>query len=108
MFNKTKEFTIMKKVAILLSVFLINFSFLYSQSTEWNSKALQRLMHQWDVKLEKMELHLQKSMRRAGVDMWIIMSREFNVDPILQMFGDYGISGWYGHRNAYILSLIHI
>ena len=30
------------------------------------------------------------------------MSREFNVDPILQMFGDYGISGWYGHRNAYI------
>ncbi len=69
---------------------------------QWNTRALQRLMHEWDVKLEKMELHLQNSMRRAGVDMWIIMSREFNVDPILQMFGDYGISGWYGHRNAYI------
>ena len=69
---------------------------------QWNTRALQRLMHEWDVKLEKMELHLQNSMRRSGVDMWIIMSREFNVDPILQMFGDYGISGWYGHRNAYI------
>lgn len=69
---------------------------------DWNTRALQRLMHEWDVKLEKMELHLQPAMRRAGVDMWIIMSREFNVDPMLQMFGDYGISGWYGHRNAYI------
>jgi hypothetical protein len=49
-----------------------------------------------------MELHLQPAMRRAGVDMWIIMSREFNVDPMLQMFGDFGVSGWYGHRNAYI------
>jgi ketosteroid isomerase-like protein len=64
--------------------------------------ALRRLMIEWEVKLEKMLLHLQPAMQRAGVDMWIIMSREFNVDPMLQMFGDYGISGWYGHRNAYI------
>jgi ketosteroid isomerase-like protein len=68
----------------------------------WNTEALRRLMHEWEVKLEKMELHLQPAMQRAGVDMWIIMSREFNLDPMLQMFGDYGISGWYGHRNAYI------
>ena len=71
-------------------------------ATQWNTPALRRLMHEWDVKLEKMELHLQPAMRRAGVDMWIIMSREFNLDPMLQMFGDYGISGWYGHRNAYV------
>ncbi|MCH7823509.1 MAG: M24 family metallopeptidase [Acidobacteria bacterium] len=69
---------------------------------QWNTRALQRLMREWEVKLEKMEVHLQPAMHRAGVDMWIIMSREFNVDPMLQMFGDYGISGWYGHRNAYI------
>ncbi|WP_415059478.1 M24 family metallopeptidase [Congregibacter sp.] len=69
---------------------------------DWNTQALQRLMHEWEVKHEKMMLHLQPSMRRAGVDMWVIMSREFNVDPMLQMFGDFGISGWYGHRNAYI------
>ena len=69
---------------------------------DWNTPALKRLMHEYDVKHEKMILHLQPAMRRAGVDMWIIMSREFNVDPMLQMFGDYGISGWYGHRNAYV------
>jgi len=68
----------------------------------WNTEALRRLMHEWRVKLEKMQRYLQPAMRRAGVDMWVIMSREFNVDPMLQMFGDYGISGWYGHRNAYI------
>ena len=85
-------------------IFFLFFSSTLGQNidTQWNSKALQRLMHEWDVKLEKMELHLQASMRRTGIDMWIIMSREFNVDPMLQMFGDYGISGWYGHRNAYI------
>ncbi len=68
----------------------------------YNTEALRRLMHEWEVKLEKMETHLQAAMQRAGVDMWIIMSREFNLDPMLQMFGDYGISGWYGHRNAYV------
>lgn len=73
-----------------------------SADDHWNTPALARLMHEWDVKHEKMMLHLQPAMRRAGVDMWIIMSREFNVDPMLQMFGDFGISGWYGHRNAYI------
>ena len=89
-----------RKILVLIIPCLM--TFIQSQSTQWNGKALQRLMHQWDVKLEKMELHLQASMRRTGIDMWIIMSREFNLDPMLQMFGDYGISGWYGHRNAYI------
>ncbi len=73
-----------------------------SADEHWNTEALRRLMHEYDVKHEKMMLHLQPAMRRAGVDMWIIMSREFNVDPMLQMFGDFGISGWYGHRNAYV------
>ena len=86
----------------LLIIFYCATIFGQKLDDQWNTRALQRLMHEWDVKLEKMELHLQNSMRRSGVDMWIIMSREFNVDPILQMFGDYGISGWYGHRNAYI------
>ena len=73
-----------------------------ASADEWGTQALQRMMREWDVKLEKMELHLRPAMRRNGVDMWIVMSREFNVDPMLQMFGDFGISGWYGHRNAYI------
>ena len=41
-------------------------------------------------------------MRRHGIGMWILMSREFHPDPVLDLFGGHGISGWYGHRNAYI------
>ena len=41
-------------------------------------------------------------MRRHGIDMWILMSRENHPDPILDLFGGFGVSGWYGHRNAYI------
>ena len=58
-----------RKILVLIISCLM--TFIQSQSTQWNSKALQRLMHQWDVKLEKMELHLQASMRRAGMDNYV-------------------------------------
>ena len=64
--------------------------------------ALDRARHEAAVKAEKMRLHLQPAMRRNGIDMWIIMSREFHPDPMLDLFGGYGLSGWYGHRNAYV------
>ena len=64
--------------------------------------ALERILHEAAVKAEKMRLHLRPAMRRNGIDMWIIMSREFHPDPMLDLFGGYGISGWYGHRNAYV------
>ena len=64
--------------------------------------ALERTLREWEVKKEKMELHLRPAMRRHGIDMWILMSREFYPDPVLDLFGGHGISGWYGHRNAYI------
>lgn len=64
--------------------------------------ALQRAMHEMAVKRDKMEQYLQPAMRNNGIDLWIIMSREFNVDPLLDLFGGYGLTGWYGHRNAYI------
>ena len=91
----------MKKF-IVMSLLYLSTSICQTPDSQWNTQALQRLMHEWDVKLEKMEIHLLNSMRKNNIDMWIIMSREFNVDPMLQLFGDYGISGWYGHRNAYI------
>ncbi len=58
--------------------------------------------HEWAVKADKMRTWLQPTMRQHGVDMWIIMSRENNPDAALELFGGYGITGWYGHRNAYI------
>jgi hypothetical protein len=71
-------------------------------SASRSSSALDRALHEAAVKAEKMRLYLQPAMRRNGIDMWIIMSREFHPDPMLDLFGGYGISGWYGHRNAYV------
>ncbi len=84
--------------AVLLTSVVAAGSPTLTQQTE----ALDRILREWDTKLEKMELHLQKAMRRNDIDMWLIMSREFNLDPMLDLFGAYGVSGWYGHRNAYI------
>ena len=64
--------------------------------------ALERELREWAVKKEKMDLYLRPAMRRQSIDMWIFLSREFNPDPLLELFGGLGISGWYGHRNAYI------
>lgn len=62
----------------------------------------ERDLHEWQVKAEKMRSHLLPAMRANGVDLWVIMSRENNPDPALELFGGNGITGWYGHRNAYL------
>ena len=62
----------------------------------------ERTEREWDVKAEKMRRHLLPLMRVHEIDLWIILSRENTPDPALDLFGGYGISGWYGHRNAYL------
>jgi len=57
---------------------------------------------EWSLKADKMRRHLLPLMRKHGVDLWVIMSRENAVDPALELFGGNGITGWYGHRNAYL------
>ena len=57
---------------------------------------------EWTLKATKLRTVLQPLMRKHSVDMWIIMSRENGPDPALELFGGNGITGWYGHRNAYI------
>lgn len=61
-----------------------------------------RVEREWRVKAEKMRTILQPLMRKHGVDLWVIMSRENAPDPALELFGGNGITGWYGHRNAYL------
>lgn len=63
----------------------------------------ERAEREWRVKAEKMEQHLQPLMRKHGIDLWVIMSHENKPDPALELFGGYGITGWYGHRNAYLI-----
>lgn len=77
---------------------------LFLESTAEGQTGMSRERHEreWEVKAKKMERHLLPTMRKHGFDMWILMSRENHPDPILDLFGAYGVSGWYGHRNAYI------
>ena len=63
-----------------------------------------RTEREWIVKAEKMRRHLLPLMRRHEIDLWLILSRENAPDPLLELFGGYGISGWYGHRNAYLFA----
>jgi Xaa-Pro aminopeptidase len=46
----------------------------------------------------KLERVLLPAMRAHDIDMWLIVGREFNPDPMLPDIGD----GWPGVRNAYI------
>lgn len=57
---------------------------------------------EWTMKADKMRRHLLPTMRAHGVDLWVVMSRENAPDPIVELFGGSGITGWYGHRNAYL------
>jgi len=62
----------------------------------------ERTEREWRVKAEKMRQHLQPLMREHGVDLLAIVSRENNPDAALALFGGHGVTGWYGHRNAYL------
>ena len=61
-----------------------------------------RTEREWTVKADKMRRLLLPLMRRHEIDLWIILSRENAPDPVLELFGGYGVTGWYGHRNAYL------
>ena len=47
---------------------------------------------------KKLNTTLLPAMRRHGIDMWLVLSREFHPDPVLPDIG----GGWPGVRNAYI------
>jgi methionine aminopeptidase len=62
----------------------------------------ERTEREWTLKADKMRRHLLPLMRRHDVDLWVILSRENTPDPLVELFGGYGVTGWYGHRNAYL------
>lgn len=55
---------------------------------------------EWNIK--RVNSLLLPAMRKAGIDCWIIMSREFNKDFVLEYVEDNMESTPGGHRNAYI------
>jgi hypothetical protein len=74
-----------------------------SQSDPLSPAAVRtRVEREWTVKADKMRKHLLPLMRRHKIDLWAIMSRENAPDPVIELFGGLGLTGWYGHRNAYL------
>ena len=59
-----------------------------------------RTEREWSVKAAKMRQHLLPLMRKHGIDLWVVMSRENVPDPVIELFGGLGVTGWSGHRNA--------
>jgi Xaa-Pro aminopeptidase len=47
---------------------------------------------------ERLNTTLLPAMRQHGIDMWLVLSREFHPDPVLEEIG----GGWPGVRNAHI------
>ena len=74
-----------------------------SQSDPLSPAAVRaRVEREWTVKADKMRKHLLPLMRKHKIDLWAIMSRENAPDPVIELFGGLGLTGWYGHRNAYL------
>src|SRR5712692_6438071 len=50
------------------------------------------------ITAKKLNTTLLPAMRKHGIDMWLVLSREFHPDPLLADIG----GGWPGVRNAYL------
>ncbi len=77
----------MKK--IIISAILAVFSFSIQAQNPYSPKTLNMRERAKVIDLwleDRVENVLPRIMRRAGVDMWIIISREYNEDPVLKTF----------------------
>ena len=54
----------------------------------------------YDLNVKRVDRLMLPAMRKAGIDCWIIMSREGFIDPVLEYIRDENGEG--GHRNAFI------
>jgi len=89
----------MKKIN---GVWIITFLILCSSSLNAQILTKDQEREVWKLRneiiKEKLDRFLLPAMRKYGIDMWIVMSRENNLDPIIEDIG----GGIGGHRNAYI------
>jgi len=83
----------MKKILVVMMVLLFAAETQAQESFRRWSKANQ-------IRLDKYNLVLPEVMRENNIDMWIIMCREGNFDPL---YGDMG-EGYVGHNGYYIFT----
>jgi hypothetical protein len=92
-----------KPVVLALATFVCATSAAAQPPTLSPALIRHRVEREWQVKAKKMRTILQPLMRKHGIDLWVIMSRENAPDPAIELFGGNGITGRYGHRNAFLL-----
>lgn len=83
----------MKKILLTLCATFILFH-LYPQ------ESMRRWRKTNQIRLDKFDLVLPEVMRENKIDMWIIMSREGNFDPLYAEMGE----GYVGHNGYYIFT----
>lgn len=84
-------------ILLLLAVFTINAQNSYFPKT-LTMRERGRVIDQWLE--ERVQTVLPELMRRSGIDMWVIISREYNEDPVLKTFLP---STWQSARRTTIL-----
>ena len=83
----------MKKTSLALFLFLL-LTHAYSQ------ESFRRWRKTNQIRLDKFNLILPEAMRENKIDMWIIMCREGNFDPLYSDMGE----GYVGHNGYYIFT----
>ena len=90
--------------ALFLLVLFAAASLTAEPSQEFKLRPLkQRAAILSELNIKRVNTLLLPAMRKAGIDCWVILSREFNKDFVLQYIEDNWENTPGGHRNAYIL-----
>jgi hypothetical protein len=98
--NDKLDKTMSKRILLLLAVGLVT-SMAQANSTILPMRERADVIDRWlEVRVQTV---LPELMRRAGIDMWVLISREYNEDPVLRTFLP---STWQSARRRTIL-LIH-
>jgi Xaa-Pro aminopeptidase len=84
----------MKRTVLLIAYLIIAFTPSFSQ------EAFRRWRITNQIRQDKFDLIMPEVMRENNIDMWIIMCREGNFDPLYQELGE----GYVGHTGYYIFT----
>ena len=85
--SASRKGTFMRTISVLLSIFLSLQTWAFeSHSAEMNNIADMKKRSEIidEILAQRFEQILPGIMRRSGIDMWVIMSREYNEDPVLK------------------------
>jgi Xaa-Pro aminopeptidase len=92
-FMTQTNYALMKKIIIAITLCVLC-------QAAYSQESFRRWRKTNQIRLEKFDLILPEVMRENNIDMWIIMCREGNFDPMYQELGE----GYVGHNGYYIFT----